>query len=368
MERRTATAAEERKCRVWHDRNSRLIRNGLITNVQRTSPDSTAQAEVWTVTDGHAGNVRQAEALAAALAGPFHAWTLQARAPWRWLAPRRLPGAQQAFGDDFANALPRPSLAIGCGRQAALATRLLRNRGTRTVQILDPRIDPSHWDLVIAPEHDGLSGGNVIPVIGSLHPVDDLWLAAARQSFAGFGDLPGPRTAILLGGDSAHARFTGDDYDRWLGDIARLVRAEGGSVLATASRRTPASARTQLQQRLGDLPGVRWTGDADGPNPYSGLLAWADRIVCTADSVNMLSEASATLAPVFVAGHERVGGRPRHFLDGLLRSGRVRPLDAGMTPYAVTPLRETARVAAEVRAWLDDNASRSNTTQAALGY
>ncbi|MDI9237591.1 mitochondrial fission ELM1 family protein [Lysobacter sp. LF1] len=336
--------------------------------MQRTSPDFPAQAAVWTVTDGHAGNVRQAEALAVALAGSFHAWTLQPRAPWRWLAPRRLPGATQAFGVDFATASTRPSLAIGCGRQAALATRLLRDRGARTVQILDPRIDLRHWDLVIAPEHDGLSGENVIPVIGSLHPVDDLWLATARGAFPGLGNLPGPRTAILLGGESAHARFTDDDYDGWLRAIARIVRAEGGSALATTSRRTPRSARARLQQRLGDLPGVRWTGEADGPNPYAGLLAWADRIVCTADSVNMVSEASATLAPVFVAGHDRVSGRPRRFLDGLLRSGRVRPLDATLTPYAVTPLRETARVAAEVRAWLDDRASRSNATQTALGY
>src|SRR5699024_11471290 len=66
-------------------------------------------------------------------------------------------GARHAFGADFAAALSAPpALAIGCGRQAALATRLVRDTGARAVQILDPRLDPSHWDLVIAPEHDGL--------------------------------------------------------------------------------------------------------------------------------------------------------------------------------------------------------------------
>src|SRR3970040_2950337 len=136
----------------------------------------------WTLSDGRAGNVRQAQALAAALGLAPREWVLAARAPWRWVAPRRLPAGRLAFGADFAGALaPPPALAIGCGRQAALATRLLHRAGTRVVQILDPRIAPRHWDLVIAPEHDRLHGGNVIRLLGSLHPVDDEWLAAGGR-------------------------------------------------------------------------------------------------------------------------------------------------------------------------------------------
>jgi len=63
----------------------------------------------WILTDGHAGNVRQARALAAALGLPSREWTLQPRAPWRWLAPRRLPGA--ALGFDCL--LPRALGATG---------------------------------------------------------------------------------------------------------------------------------------------------------------------------------------------------------------------------------------------------------------
>lgn len=305
----------------------------------------------WTLTDGKAGNVRQANALAGALAAPFHACTLAARAPWRWLAPRMLPGAAHAFGEVLA---PRhaPALAIGCGRQAALATRLLRDRGAKAVQILDPRIDPRHWDLIVVPEHDRLRGGNVIPMIGSLHPVDDLWLAAARREFPAFAALPGPRTALLVGGDSAHVRFDAGMIEALLDRIAARVQDEGGSVLATASRRTPANVRARLRMQFSRLPGVVWTGEADVANPYAGLLAWADRIVCTADSVNMLSEAAATHAPVFVAGLDRVGGRPRRFVDVLMTSGRIRVVGHHMDAYPVTPLRETARVAAEVQARL----------------
>ncbi|WP_206862187.1 ELM1/GtrOC1 family putative glycosyltransferase [Lysobacter changpingensis] len=319
------------------------------TDQRRTAAATSRGPATWTLTDGHAGNVRQAQALAAALGEPFRAWTLAPRTPWRWFAPRAVPGSSNAFGPTFERAMRTPpSLAIGCGRQSALATRLLRSRGARAVQILDPRIDTRHWDLVIAPEHDGLRGDNVVTLVGSLHPVDDLWLAAGRHAFPELGALPGPRTALLIGGASAHARFDGDTYETLLERVERIAREEGGSVLATTSRRTPAHVGSSLRDRLRGVPGLIWTDGADGPNPYAGLLAWADRIVCTADSVNMLSEACATWVPVFVAGHEQIEGRPRRFVESVLQSSRVRALDETLEPFAVKPLRETARVAAEV--------------------
>ena len=96
--------------------------------------------QLWTLTDGNAGNRRQVDALAAALThGPVLDWVLEPQAPWRWCAPRVVPGASAAFGASFAHVLGQPPhLAIGCGRQGALATRLLRQRGSTAVQILDP--------------------------------------------------------------------------------------------------------------------------------------------------------------------------------------------------------------------------------------
>ncbi|TAA10200.1 nucleoside-diphosphate sugar epimerase [Pseudoxanthomonas winnipegensis] len=307
-------------------------------------------ARTWTLTDGHAGNVRQTEALARALRLPAQAWTLRPRAPWKTLAPRWLPGADQAFGPDFAQALAAPpQLAIGCGRQAALATRLLRARGAQAVQILDPRLAPRHWDLVIAPEHDGLRAANVLTLLGSLHPVDDAWLAQARADFPSLGALPGPRTALLVGGPSAHARLEAEDLATITAALDAALRAHGGTVMATVSRRTPPALVETLRRHYAGTPHLVWTGAQDGPNPYPGLLAFADRIVCTADSVNMLSEACATSAPVFVHAPQRVRGRPAQFIAALQARGRIAALDAGLAPFAITPLRETARIAALVR-------------------
>lgn len=304
----------------------------------------------WILSDGRAGNVRQAQALAAALGLSPLEWTLQARAPWRWLAPRRLPGVDAAFGDEFEEALAQPpGLAIGCGRQGALATRLLHARGVKTVQILAPRVSPAHWDIVVAPRHDGLQGDNVVSLLGSLHPVDDAWLARVRMAYPAIGRLPGPRTTMLVGGPTSHARFDARALDTWFDAVAAVVAQDGGSLLLSASRRTPADMRARLRQRCTESGATCWLEDSDGPNPYVGMLAWADRIVCSPDSVNMLSEACATAAPVFVADPHCVRGRIAGFLDTLAGIGRVRALDDRLDAFAVQPLRETARVATEVR-------------------
>lgn len=315
----------------------------------------TDSIQICAISDGRAGNARQAEALALALAdhAPVSTVTLAPRAPWRWFAPRRCPGATDAFGPDFARLLDTaPGIAIGCGRQAALATRLLRARGWQVVQILDPRLDPHHWDAVVVPEHDRLRGDNVLTLLGGLHPVDDAWLARAREAFAAFSDLPGPRTAVLLGGSSAHARFNRMAFEVMAAKLEAVLAQDGGSVMLTTSRRTDPELIAALAHRYDGTPGVVWRGLDDGPNPYPGLLTWADRIVCSPDSVNMVSEACATRVPVFVFDPGRVRGRPRTFLDALLASGRIREMDATLAAFDVEPLRECARVAEALRARL----------------
>src|SRR6185312_161684 len=140
---------------------------------------------VWALSDGAAGNERQVLALAQAMGLEAQVRRIALRRPWRWFAPRLRTAAQRAFVP--AVAPPWPAIAIGCGRQAALLTRQLRawsGGRTFTVQILDPRIDPAEFDVVIAPRHDALQGANVVETLGALNPVDAAWLESADVEFS----------------------------------------------------------------------------------------------------------------------------------------------------------------------------------------
>ena len=308
-------------------------------------------ATCWVIHDGAAGNRRQAMTLAEVLGLPIREWALKAGGLARLLAPRKFPGSAAAFGSEFASALRNqpPALAIGCGRMAALATRQAGESGVRSVQILDPRISTSHWDLVIAPEHDGVSGPNVLTMVGSLNPVDAAWLESERQQLPQLGALARPRTVVLLGGPTRATRFDRSALEALLAKLDSWLDRDGGSALVCGSRRTPAEWADPIRDRYRGQDHLVWMDQGDGGNPYSGALAWADRIIVSPDSVNMISEACATAVPVFVAEPGRATGRIRKFIQSLLDRGRVRAQTDEFESFDAAPLDETRRIAELVR-------------------
>jgi len=320
----------------------------------------------WAISDGAAGNERQASALADALDTVVHVVRISVRQPWDALAPRLAIGARAAIrdADDKPLAPPWPDIAIGCGRRAALLTRALRNWSAHrsfTVQILDPRIDAKAFDVVVTPQHDDVAGGNVIRSIGALNPIDTRWLAAGRNEFARFGDLRAPRTAVLIGATNRAQRLDDAYFSALLDRLGAWHAVDAGSYLVSVSRRTPRDSVSRLRHAFGALPGVFWAGVEDGANPYAGFLAWADRIVVTPDSVNMISEACATGKPVYTFARRAITGKLAGFHRELLASGHLRLIDETEQKPQPPPLTETREIAELVRArW---NAHRAERLQ-----
>lgn len=307
--------------------------------------------ECWALHDGAAGNRRQVLALIDALALRPCEIVLQPSRIARWIAPRRFPGAAASLGPAFAQAMhgAAPRLAIGCGRIAALATRLARERGVAVVQILDPRLPLRHWDQLVIPDHDGRIGDNVVTLAGSLHPVDEDWLASVHSRCAPPAAMAAPRTAVFVGGPTAAAPWTRAQLDGAITRLEAHCADEGGSLWICGSRRTPAAWTDALRARFAGTRHPAWFDARDGDNPYATALAWADRIAVTADSANMLSEACATSVPVYAIGASSVRGRIGRFVRTLMAARRLLDVEAWPDRGAPTPMRETARVAAELR-------------------
>ncbi|MEO8802579.1 MAG: mitochondrial fission ELM1 family protein [Rudaea sp.] len=335
------------------------------------APPTIAPSAVWVVTNGASGNERQALALAQALGSQPQVLRIDLRAPWSWFAPRLTAAAGLAFSATTRKRMhaPWPALAIGCGRESALMTRWLRRASagaTFTVQILDPRIAATHFDVVVAPRHDGLQGGNVIQTLGALNHVDDAWLAEGLAQFPRLQQLPQPRTAVLLGGPH---RGLGLD-EQWLATllarVAEMTARDGGSVMMTCSRRTPDAWRARVRGLLAAGCMHYWIDERDGINPYQGYLAAADRIVVTPDSVNMLSEACATGKPVLSLLPPGTSSKLARFHSALASEGRVHTLDNNVdisTISRIAPLRELNDVVKQIRARMQS--SQANTALAA---
>ena len=67
------------------------------------------------------------------------------------------------------------------------------------------------------------------------------------------------------------------------------MRDTGGSLIASPSRRTPAALTVAIEALVSCHGGFCWDGRGD--NPYASILALADHVIVTADSVNMIGEA-----------------------------------------------------------------------------
>jgi mitochondrial fission protein ELM1 len=267
----------------------------------------------------------QALGLANRLGGSVTEKVVGLRAPWRWASAGQLPWP--LLGQDPARtrlAPPWPDLLISCGRRTAvLALGVKAASGGRTlcVHIQDPRAHVAKFDRVIAMAHDPVHGRNVLRIATALHPVTPERLAAEGAVWTPrLSALPRPLTGVLLGGSTHQQPFTQVLAERLLVGLEKL-RAAGQGLAITPSRRTPDDVLALVRERFSGDPGV-FVWDREGDNPYFGILALADRLVVTSDSVSMISEALA--APGAVEVFDLKAARHQRFLGPLLLRSFVR--------------------------------------------
>ncbi|HTW70169.1 MAG TPA: ELM1/GtrOC1 family putative glycosyltransferase, partial [Acetobacteraceae bacterium] len=133
---------------------------------------------------------------------------------------------------------------------------------------------------------------------------------------------------------------------RLAGELADMMQRDQVGLALTPSRRTDPAALRMLRQAL--EPRGAWIWDGTGENPYYGMLALADAIVVTQDSVSMISEAAATTAPVMIAALPGRSRRQAVFLQGMLAEDRVRWFQGRFATWNVAPLDDTPLAAAEL--------------------
>ncbi len=300
----------------------------------------------WILTEDYAGLRAQAQGLAETAGLDPELRTLRARGLWRRLPPEWWPRPLAAIEPD-AVAPPLPELLLGCGGKSAAVLAALRGR-TRTVIVQHPRRDPRQFDLVVAARHDLLRGPNVIVTRTALHRATPERLAAAAAIWAPrLAHLPRPLVAVLVGGANGRFRLDLPHGEAFAGQLAAMMRADRVGLALTPSRRTDPAVTRALEAALRPLGGFVW--DMAGDNPYFGLLALADAIVVTGDSVSMMSEAVATHAPVLLQRLPGRSARIARFLDSLVDDGRVRPYEGRLALWDAAPLDDTPMAAAEMR-------------------
>ncbi|GBQ11112.1 hypothetical protein AA16663_0744 [Komagataeibacter rhaeticus DSM 16663] len=265
-------------------------------------------------------------------------------AAW-WPAPLRAVQPLGLAADDLAH----PVISIGGSGGAVGAA--LRRQGARVIQVQNPRLPPDRFDLVIANRHDRIAGPNVVLTRTALHGVTPERLAQACVEWAPrLAHLPRPLVAVLVGGGNGRFRLGRAEGASLAAGLAAMMRRDRVGIALTPSRRTAPEVCLELRHALAGPDA--WIWDQSGPNPYLGLLACADAIVVTMDSVSMISEAVATTAPVMVAALPGRSRRIGHFLQELMQAGRIRPFAGRLETWPASPLDDTVMAAEAVRHYL----------------
>jgi mitochondrial fission protein ELM1 len=303
-------------------------------------------SRILIVTPDKAGHEVICRGVAQALGGEIASLQAQPRKLYALMAPWGPADPQTPLPE------PLPDIVLGSGRTAAPVLHAIKQRsGGRafTVFLHDPRMRRAAFDMIWAPEHDRLTGPNVLTTLSSPHTLCPALLAGARaEPDPRIATLPGPRLAVLLGGPTSSWKYEAHD----VAELARAVKTaaeQGYSVMVTPSRRTPAGLTRAVADALADVPAGRrfvWTGD--GRNPFLHMIANADAIIVTADSVNMVGEAAATGAAVHLFTPTGRARKTKHFLDGMIARGAVRPWGGRIEQWSYGPIDATGEIAAEI--------------------
>ncbi len=249
--------------------------------------------------------------------------------------------------------MQKADIAIGCGR-AAIAPLLALKRARAdifTVYIQDPKINPARFDLVIAPEHDGLSAPNCLSMIGAPHRITPKVLKDARAPFSELTEkLPAPRAGLLIGGNSKRHKLTQAMCEAHIYAAQNLL-TQGYSLVVTTSRRTPKPAIARWRALTEQHENIWFYNPEDAPdmaNPYFAFLELSDILLVTQESTNMLTEAASTGKPLFTLPMEGANGKFEALYKSLSKRVNMRAFDNNPAAEPYEPLNETERIARQI--------------------
>lgn len=272
---------------------------------------------VWVLLGRRTGDNNQLLRLSDELRLPFCAIQLHYN-PLHLVPPRILGTSFASLSNESTRKIrpPWPELVLGIGHRSvpvALAIRKLSSGKSKVVRLGNPRLHPANFDLVITTaQYSVADAPNVVrlPIGISTAPK----LGPTEEERASLGRLPRPLRLLLIGGDSFMWSLSPGAVARAATEIVR----KGGSLVVVRSPRSSRNVIAAVEAATGTPAAY------DFPR-YAVLLAEADEIYVTGDSVSMISDSIATGKPVgIIRPTKTASGRACYALSQAL--GRPVPI------------------------------------------
>ena len=121
------------------------------------------------LTEGMHGMISQVEGLAKALELDFIHEKIELNNFWKLIPPKITPIQSFVFKNKIYEKF---DIVISCGRKSVIPSLYLKKKFKKkimNIHIQDPKVSLNNFDFVVAPEHDGINGKNVITSKGAIH-------------------------------------------------------------------------------------------------------------------------------------------------------------------------------------------------------
>jgi len=288
------------------------------------------------VYDGKPGNLNQMRGLVELLSIDYEIKETQLRFPWSILPAGLIPIYSLSFKNlnNFEFKSP-PEIIISCGRRSILQSMYLKKKYLSkifTIHILNPRINLNNFDLVITPKHDNLSGHNVINTDIALNHIDTKIINEEKIKFSNyFKNIEKPICTVLIGGESRHHKFGVREAYDLSNKIKNLKKKINIKFVILFSRRTDKIVKKILKQEF-ISDGEIWQ---KSENPYLSLMGYSKYIICTSDSVSMISESISSKKSVFIfkLPYKKKNNRVEDFVNAVIKKNYVKILEENLFTF-----------------------------------
>ena len=300
------------------------------------------------LTEGMHGMISQVEGLAKALDIDFTHHKVELNKFWKLIPPKFTPVSNFTFNSITTNDF---DIIISCGRKSVIPSIYLKKNSKKKVHnihIQDPKVSLNNFDFIIAPEHDGLSGENVILSKGSIHYLTKEEITNNHEYLSEKLNKEKEYLSIILGGPNKYYDYNEKNLIKIFDKIKSILESNNLQAIIIPSMRTPKKIIDFTQKYLGENNLV--IKDVD-KKAYLSSLSLAKYIVVTCDSTSMISEAALTGKPIYIAEIPAKSNdyRFRKFRDLFHKLKIIKNLNEKVEIWNYEILDETNRIAKEIK-------------------
>ena len=297
------------------------------------------------LTEGMHGMISQVEGLAKALDIDFTHHKVELNHLWKLIPPNLSPVSQTVFKkidhDDF-------DVIISCGRKSVIPSIHLKktsNKKVFNIHIQDPKVDLTHFDFIVAPEHDAIEGSNVITTKGAIHYLTENEISENKDYLNSFIKKDERKIwTLIMGGPTKYYDYSTKNMKHIFTALYKLLKKHDFQLVVIPSMRTPINTIHYAKEFFGENHTIVMDVDKKA---YLSALAISENIIVTCDSSSMISEAALTGKPIYIASilPKKNDKRFQRFRNLFRELNITRNLGEEVENWSYPKLDETNRVA-----------------------